>query len=74
MACTSASHRFRKNSGIGYVLLDVAEIIGALIVVRFKEQADMIASSINQIAGVERAVSRRSDHLIPMEDLIFYSL
>ena len=44
------------------------EIIGALIVVRFKEQADMIASSINQIAGVEKAVSRHSDHLIPMED------
>ena len=28
----------------------------------------MIASSINKIAGVKKAVSRHSDHLIPMED------
>ena len=29
----------------------------------------MIASSINQIAGIMKAISRHSNHLIPMEDL-----
>ena len=69
MACTSASHRYWKTQGLVIYCSMLPEIIGALIVVRFKEQADMIASSINQIAGVEKAVSRHSDHLIPMEDL-----
>ena len=58
-----------KTQGLVIYCSMLPEIIGALIVVRFKEQADMIASSINQIAGIEKAVSRHSDHLIPMEDL-----
>ena len=58
-----------KKKGLVIYCSMLPKIIGALIVVRFKEQADMIASSINQIAGVEKAVSRHSDHLIPMEDL-----
>ena len=58
-----------KTQGLVIYCSMLPEIIGALIVVRFKEQADMIASSINQIAGVKKAVSRHSNHLIPMEDL-----
>ena len=58
-----------KTQGLVIYCSILPVIIGALIVVRFKEQADMIASSINQIAGIEKAVSRHSDHLIPMEDL-----
>ena len=58
-----------KTQGLVIYCSMLPEIIGALIVVRFKEQADMIASSINKIAGVKKAVSRHSDHLIPMEDL-----